>query len=208
MIEMKYTPDDMKKLPLRAIVAFAARCGRRVEHLAVPPGDHPEAAKLSAAIAEAIRVAEDFARGAETPSAEAAVEAIEAGRAAVQGDIIRENAYAAIARVAHAAATAIRAIAEKKEPAERQIIGAGERRLPLAPVAGVSADLVAMGAFTAAMDAAEAIRSTDEFTRWAAEDYRKLLGLKLGQYPEPGEPIDASSEGPLGPLRPKEDTGF
>ena len=36
MIVTNYTPEDLKKLPLRAIVALAARCARRVEH-ACPP---------------------------------------------------------------------------------------------------------------------------------------------------------------------------
>jgi hypothetical protein len=35
-----FTLDQLKVLPLRAIVAFAARCARRVEHLAqLPEGD-------------------------------------------------------------------------------------------------------------------------------------------------------------------------
>ena len=33
MINTQYTTEDLKKLPLRAIVAFAARCARRVESL-------------------------------------------------------------------------------------------------------------------------------------------------------------------------------
>lgn len=207
MIEMRYTTDDLKTLPMRAIVALSARCARRVEHLAALPEGHPEAARVNAAVSEGLRLAEDFARGLPCPGADPAVEAVEAGRSATSGEIGRENAYAAIVRAVHAAATAARSLAERDEPGERRIMG-GHGPQTLAPVANVSAELAAMGAFTAALDAAEAVGSTDEFTRWAAEDFRKLQGLKLGRYPEAGEPIDPSPEGPLGPLWPRPDTGF
>ena len=98
------TADDLKKLPLRAIVAFAARCARRVEHLAVLEVDHPEAARWNAAIAEAIRVAEDFARGLPCPTVDSAVREVEECRVFAPGDLARENAYAAIVRTVHAAA--------------------------------------------------------------------------------------------------------
>jgi hypothetical protein len=201
MIETRYTADDLKKLPLRAIVALAARCARRVEPLALLPDDHPERENLRAAVAEAIRVAEDFARGRPCPTVESAVRAIEAGQGAIQGDLSRENAYAAAVRAAHAAATAMDALALREAPEEKRLITGDPPPQPFPHLADLSADLAALGAFTAAMDAARAIASTDDFTRSAAEDYRKLLGLKLGQYPEAGQPIDPSAEGPLGPPR-------
>lgn len=207
MTHMRYTADDLKTLPLRGIVALAARCARRVERLAALPDGHPDGAQVRAAIDEALQVAEAFARGEPCPSADQAVAAIEASRSATSGEILRENAYAAILRAVHAAATAARAVAEGREPAERRIMG-GHGDQPLAPVAGISAELAAMGAFTAALDAAEAVGSTDEFTRWAAEDLRKLQGLKLGHYPEAGDPVDPSPDGPLGPLWPKPDLGL
>jgi hypothetical protein len=201
MIETRYTTDDMKKLPLRAIVALAARCARRVEPLAVLPDDHPETGNIRSAVAEALGVAEDFARGRPCPKIESAVRAIEAGQGAVQGDLTRENAYAAAVRAAHAAATAMDALALRAEPEEKRLVSGDPPPQPFPHLADLSADLAALGAFTAAMDAARAIASTDDFTRSAAEDYRKLLGLKLGQYPEAGQPIDPSPDGPLGPLR-------
>ncbi len=207
MIHMQYTVDDLKTLPLRAIVALAVRCARRVERLASLPDGHPDAASVKAAADEALRVAETFARGEPCPSAEQAVEAIEAVHDAASGEIIRENAYASIVRAIHAAATAARAVAEEHEPGERLLMG-GHGNPRLASVAGISADLAAMGAFTAALNAAEAVGSTDEFTRWAAEDFRKLQKLKLGEYPEAGDPIDPSPAGPLGPLWPKPDFGL
>jgi hypothetical protein len=201
MFETRYTADDLKKLPLRAIVALAARCARRVEPLTLLPDDRPEKENLRSAVAEAIRVAEDFARGRPCPTIETAVRAIEAGQGAVQGDLSRENAYAAAVRAAHAAATAMDALALRAEPEEKRLITGDPPPQPFPHLADLSADMAALGAFTAAMDAARAIASTDDFTRSAAEDYRKLLGLELGQYPEAGQPIDPSPEGPLGPLR-------
>jgi hypothetical protein len=201
MIEARYTADDLKKLPLRAIVAFAARCARRVEPVAVPPDDHLEKERLRSAVAEALRVAEDFARGLPCPTAESAVRAVEAGREAVQGDLVRENAYAAVVRAAHATVTAMHAIALREEPEEKRLVSGGPPPHPLPHLADLSADLTALGAYTAAVDAAEAVPYADSFMLGAVEDYRKLLELKLGQYPEAGQPIDPSPEGPLGPLR-------
>jgi hypothetical protein len=201
MSQTTFTAEDLKKLPLRAIVAFAVRCARRVEHLAVPPDGHPRQEALRAAIAEGLRVAEDFARGRPCPALEGAVLAIEAGQEAAQGEITRENAYAAVVRAIHAAATAAHAIAEEQEPAEKRLVSGGPPVRPLEHVAQLSADLAALGSFTAARDAAEALRSTDDVTAWAAEDHRRLLELGLGRYPEAGQPIDPSPEGPLGPLR-------
>lgn len=200
MSQIEYTAEDLKKLPLRAIVALAVRCARRVESLALPPDGDPEKARVQAAVSGALGAVEDFARGLSGPAIEAAVVAVEAGQGAAQGEIVRENAYAAILRATHAAATAARSLEEREEPAEKQLIGGGPPIQPLAHVADLSADLAAMGALAAARDAAEAFRTTDEITRYAADDYRRLLRLRLGAYPEAGQPIDPSPEGPLGPL--------
>ena len=204
MIVTNYTSEDMKKLPLRAIVAFSARCARRVERLAQPPDGHPETDRWGAAIADAIQVAEDFARGLPCPTADAAVRAIEACQEFVQGDLPRENAYAAIVRTAHAAATALHAIAISEEPVQRRLVSGGPPLDPLPPhLADISADLAALDAYTAAVDAADALGYADGFMVGVAEDYKKLLALKLGWYPEAGLPIDPSPEGPLGPLWPR-----
>jgi hypothetical protein len=50
MIVTNYTPEDLKKLPLWAIVALSARCARRVEHQARLPDDHPETARCRTAV--------------------------------------------------------------------------------------------------------------------------------------------------------------
>ncbi len=63
MIRTNYTVEDLKKLPLRAIVAFAARCARRVESFAQFPADHPQHEARRLAIDNAIRLAEEISRG-------------------------------------------------------------------------------------------------------------------------------------------------
>ena len=90
MIIPKYTLDDFKKLPLRAIVAFATRCARRVEHLAIPPDDHPEHEGCLGAVGDAIQLAEDFARGSPCTSCESVIAAISACRDASSGDLVRK----------------------------------------------------------------------------------------------------------------------
>lgn len=194
--------DDLKNLPLRAIVAFGARCARRVEHLAQPPEGHPEAARWTSAITRALELAEDFARGRADPGIDpdAAVDEVEACWGLARGDLPRENAYAAIVRAAHAAAAAWHATRLRDEPERRRLLSSGPPIDPAPHVADVTTDLAALGAFTAAVDAADAIGATDGMTSGAAADYRRLLDLKLGNYPEPGRPVDPSPGGPLGPL--------
>ena len=57
-----------------------------------------------------------------------------------------------------------------------------------------------LDAFTAAVEAADAVAYDDAFMRGAIQDYERLLGLHLGTYPQAGQPIDPSPDGPLGPL--------
>jgi hypothetical protein len=119
MIMTDYTPEDLKKLPLRAIVALSARCARRVQHLALLPEDHPESQRRRTAVANAFRVAEEFARGLPCASLESAVQEIEAERASAQPEFLRYSAMAAVVQAAHSAAAAHHALElrdELKEP--------------------------------------------------------------------------------------------
>ena len=62
-----FTVEHLKALPLRAIVAFAARCARRVEPLAQLPEGHPQREDRRGAVEAALDMAEAFARGADGP---------------------------------------------------------------------------------------------------------------------------------------------
>jgi len=203
MIVPNYTPEDLKKLPLRAIVALGARCARRVEHLAHLPDDHPESKRCRAAVGTALRIAEDFARGLPCPSLESVVREIEACRSIGEGAFVHDMAMAAVIRAAHAAATALHALDLRGEPEEAHLFGAAKPN-PFPHLADITADRAAGEAFTAAVEAAGADGHTDQFLKGAIEDYEILLRLHLGSYPQAGQPIDPSSNGPLGPLEPEE----
>ena len=75
-----------------------------------------------------------------------------------------------------------------------------EARSYLSHLANVTADIVALDAFAAAVEAANAVAFDDTFMRGAIRDFERLLGLHLGAYPQAGPPIDPSPDGPLGPL--------
>jgi hypothetical protein len=58
-----FTAEQLKALPVRAIVALAARCARRVEHLSQLPEENPQREKRREAIEADLRMADSFARG-------------------------------------------------------------------------------------------------------------------------------------------------
>jgi hypothetical protein len=196
-----YTPEDLKKLPLRAIVALSARCARRVEHLALLPDDDPDTERCRAAVAGAIRLAEDFARGLPCVSPESAVQQVEAWRSAVDADFVRSSATGAIVMAAHAAAASLRAL-DLSAGTEGSRSGGASKPDPLPHLADVTADLAAHRAFLAALEAVAADGHSDAFINAAVDDYLKLLRLDLGQYPQAGKPIDPSTRGPLGSREP------
>jgi hypothetical protein len=199
MIVPNISTEDLKKLPLRAIVALAARCARRVESLSLLPDGHADMDRCQTAIDSAIRLAEDFARGSPCQALPAVIRGVEDCRAIAQGERVRETAVAAVVWTAHAAAVAMEGLGLRDEPAEVNLMGT---RLPnLFPqLANVAADLAARDAFTAAVDAAVAAGFGDEFIKGAMQDYQSLLKLGLGRYPEAGQTIDPSRAGPLGEL--------
>jgi hypothetical protein len=199
MIIPHYTTEDLKQLPLRAIVALAARCARRVEHLSLLPEGHLERERRRSAVADAIRLAEDFARGEPCPSHEPVVREVEACRAIEDDDVLRDRAMAAAIRAAHAAVCAIEVLELRQEPGESRLVSNPPPN-PFAHLADITADLAARDAFLAAVEAADAIGYTDRFIHQATQDALELQKLKLGTYPEAGQPIDPSAHGPLGPL--------
>lgn len=201
MIKTQYTAEDLKKLPLRAIVAFAARCARRVESVAQFPADQPQCEARRVAVDNAIRLAEDISRGTACASIDSVVRALESTRAISGVGIGCECAASAAAAAARTAATVwlMLSAGEGDRDADR-MAETPEARSYLSHLANVSADVVALDAFTAAVEAADAVAFADTFMRGAIQDYERLLGLHLGAYPQAGRPIDPSPDGPLGPL--------
>ena len=201
MISTQYTTEDLKKLPLRAIVAFAARCARRVESIAQFPADHPQQEARRVAIHNAIRLAEEISRGSACTSVEPVVQALDSTQAISGNGVACECAAAAVAAAARTAATVWLAL----DPGEgdrdtKRWTNTPEARSYLSHLANVTAEVVALDAFTAAVEASDAVARDDTFMRGAIHDYEALLGLHLGTYPQAGQPIDPSPDGPLGPL--------
>jgi hypothetical protein len=194
-----FTLEQLKELPLRAIVAFAARCARRVEPLAQLPEGNAQRESRREAVEAAIRMAESFARGTDAPPDESVVAAIDASREA-GGETANVDAVSAIAQAAHAAASAAHArpqAEENRTPGERTF----EAGRSLGALTHVTADLAAMNAYTAAAAAFLSVGYRNEdFVDSALRDYHKLVRLELGRYPELGAPVDPSPGGPLGPL--------
>ncbi len=199
MIVTNYTPEDLKKLPLRAIVALAARCARRVEYVVRLPDAQPARERCRVATANAIRLAEDFAVGSPCSSAENVVREIEECRALSNCDFAGDSALATVVMAARAAANGLHACELCRECAQSHSVGSAAPD-PIGHLADVTADLAARAAFTAAFEAVAAIGHSDSFITAAIDDYEKLLRLELGKYPDAGEPVDPSSKGPLGSL--------
>jgi hypothetical protein len=193
LIATNYTPADLKKLPLRAIVALAARCARRVEPQALLPDDHPHRDRCRKAVADAIGLAESFAKGLPCAALEAAVREVDQCRTDAAGDFVRESAMGAAVMAAHAAAAAVHALALRGEPPEPHSLGSAKPS-PFPQLAEFTADLAAREAFLAASEAVGALGHTNAFVASAVEDYQKLLRLDLGSFPDAGKPIDLSSK--------------
>jgi hypothetical protein len=183
--------EQLSKLPRRAIVAFAARCARRVQPLADNlPEEH------RAAIDQGIAAAEAFARGDDNAEASADVAEVASGAtAAAAGATGGPVRAAAAARAAEAAAMTIDATIWATMTAEAN--ARATRTM------GRKMGLPSGWAAAAAFDAAEATGDDSASTAiWAATrgDIERLLALGLGDPGTPGSPIDPSESGPLGPL--------
>ena len=157
MIRTQYTTEDLKKLPLRAIVAFAAQCAKRVEPIAQFPAGHPQQEARRVAIDDAIRLAEDISKDSACPSIDPVVRALESTRAISGVGVGCECAAAAAEAAARTAATVWLMLSpgEGDRDADRWTL-TPEARSYLSHLATVTADIVSLDAFTAAVEAANA----------------------------------------------------
>jgi PTS system nitrogen regulatory IIA component len=177
--------DELTQLPLRALVAYAARCARRVQPFFALSDDHPEKQRHVAAVERAIRIAEEFVRGIPV----AASDATEASDAA--------------SKASHAAAWPAWA-------ATRAATGAARAAARAAARDSAWFTSFTYYAWSAVEDWCIAAQATEARAAGAAaarSDFDQLRRLGLGQFPELGEPIDPSEDGPLGPLWPEEKRG-
>src|SRR5512135_3250380 len=193
--------DQLAQLPLRAIVAFAVRCARRVQ-----PLGHVLTEYRPVEVEDAIASAEGFARGGKAVrAAGAAARAADAARAAARA------VDAARAAAAKAAADSDWVDADDAEAADAWAeapVRAADAAACAARAAnaGHAADIAAADASAAGADADTARAAWDtgrDAARDAARgDLRRLRALDLGRPGTMGKPIDPAEQGPLGPLWP------
>ena len=191
--------ERLAQLPRRAVVAFAARCTRRVQPLThfLPQQDRD-------AIDRAIASAEAFAKGiaADWAAHRAAADARAAAVAVVAAAADAARATAADATRAAAVADAVAddaawadAVADARADAAADADAAWADADARAAVAWAT-DAVAWAADAAASAARAATRAA------TSRDLERLIALNLGQPGTLGAPIDPSEAGPLGPLWP------
>ncbi len=169
--------DELKTLPLGAIVAYAARCARRVQpqYRSAATGD--EAAKHAAAVEAAISLAEHYCQSQQVSVP--AYDAAYAARDAAAGEGARD--------AARAASGAVRAAAYAFDIPKSAVY---DHPIYASHVATEAAD-GAQAAARAAADPTAAVAA-------ARADFDRLGELQLGAYPAPGTPLDPSENGPLG----------
>lgn len=211
------TSDDLKKLPLRAIVAYAVRCARRVQPMFRLANAMPDFLKQDWAVERAISVAErfcldnDLSCDSQTDSARVATAAVTAANAAEYAAYAlgyaahapgRVNAFAA-AKAAHAARAAAQAAA---------YAGSNEFKARASDAANALAEVVrkadnidagtAAAAFVAASSDAStsAVGAATAARNAARADFDRLRDLYPRGCGEVGKPIDPAEDGPLGLL--------
>jgi hypothetical protein len=212
--------EELRSLPLRAIVAYAVRYARRVQPLWQPCRTLYDSQVET--VERGLEAIECFCRAEELPRAdfaaadraarEMATDASECVRFAAKtaafalrsvGQAIEAGNQAAAAPDAGSAVVAnihdaFEATEIDKETAEALAAVLAARRASRVDEAPWDADEVAHLAQQAAEAAWSAAGSEDAFH--VADDHQRLLSLALGTFPELGEPIDPGEYGPLGKL--------
>ena len=196
-----FTVDHLKQLPLRAIVAFAARCtgGSSISRCC------PRATRRGTGAGMPSRAPPDGRglrhRAWAATLEQSAIEAIEAIRNVADTPLCCDNAVAAAAEAARSAAGGWHFIGTREHENEPRELKTVRARKYLGDLEHATADLAALDAFTAAAEAFRSVGYHNEaFVAAALGDYDRLILLKLGSYPELGDPVDPSPGGPLGPL--------
>lgn len=177
------SPNALNELPLRAQLAFATRCARRVINLFRLQTNHPDLALCCKSLGTAMRLAESFAAGDEVDADELATAEYGALRAVTASSEMRPPNE----RAAYAANTVYAVLCAVKAAIEIQSCES--------PAA--EADRVAEATMIA-RDAA--IAADDSVARSARLDWELLDRMCLGRFPDFGEPVDPGETGVLGPL--------
>ena len=176
-----------------------------LEHLALLPDDYPDTERWQAAVASAIRLAEDCAKG--SPCRPPNPWSWRSRRVRCRG--IRFGARQRDGRDRDGSPRGGDS-AGRHGPPRRDggiaSLGASEPN-PIPHLADVTADLASRDAFLAALEAVSAEGHADSFVKAAVEDYQKLVRLALGSYPQAGIRSTPRSGDRSGRRRPRGDAG-
>ena len=198
------TIDDLKNLPLGAIVAYAVRCARRVQPLYGRAAGVPNFEQHEAAVERAISIAEDFclSHDVSVSAYAAAYGARDAADAAEAKDAAKAAAAAARA-AAYAFDVPKSAVYDHVLYASRVAAEAVDAAKAAARAAAQPASATTAAACSPDEDESDENDDEDATQDAAARaDYDRLLKLNPGAFPKLGQPIDATENGPLGPLWP------
>jgi hypothetical protein len=199
MSKLLPSPDDLRKLPPRALMAFAARCCRRIQPLYELPHGQPHPTSLE----EPLRAAEAFAKMSGPVTADAAARLAAALQHAANAAHYAAHAWSCVEPWEHRqrddpAANAAASYAEEEAKGYRQR-ACDEAREAVKPVADdASADVAAVAAQIARTATHVAATHVVAKTRSAVA----LDFVHLRELPGTLEACDPSDSGPLGPLWP------
>jgi hypothetical protein len=175
MTENKSIEDKLNRLPLRALLAIASRCARRVQPLTRSLSKtEREAVERAIASAEALSVGDH-------DHFSSAIFSLEIGTAATAA--VAATAAAAAVAVADAVFVAIESYASSN-------------------TSGAAA-YAALSAIDASASAVLSFRDSDVAYAAAFADLDHLLAMNLGEPGTLGQPIDPTESGPLGKLWPE-----
>lgn len=173
----------LKTLPLRALVAYAARCAHRVQPYFHLPFEHPEAETAEKSFQEAMQVCLDFVRG---------VDVMPVYAQAVEDALVR----------------ALIAVSEGESPDTKAALSCNAMYaainaavLALHAVKAPSRATQGSKVVAAAVTSSEAALVVDpDIKHKVIRDFQILTRLSLGRFPDWGRPFDAGPSGTLGPL--------
>ena len=196
--------EKLRRLPLRALVAYTTRCARRVQPLYVLPSSFQDREAHVHAVEDAILLAREFSGGGTVDvvralaAAKKAEDAANAAKTVSTGAQAVYSAYAAsyAAWAVHVAASDLSSSSRVSIQAFLKIdqVGKDQANKILAP------NRAALTARCAHAAAASAGQATPAAVEQMLNDYNRLADLELGAFPELGNPIDPLEQDPLGDL--------
>jgi hypothetical protein len=204
-IDLLPSLDDLKKLPLRAIVAIAARAALRINSAYILPQVHPIDPTLKEALIQTITVAESFAASSLTHELykEASISSVGAKKAADAATVSNWLPAQMTASSAFFAGRAV--VAATSSFADMNEIVMSVLNNP--SLQNPESETKLAGANYTVDYALQAlhcsIKGFPVSAKPISDDYRFLISLNLGSFPDSGNPIDSREQGPLGSLWPE-----